>query len=233
MSLLDCGTGPGSITCELAKALAPGNVIGIDIDPWMINRARDAAEQMELSNLRLKIADIEHLPFPDASFDAVWCSSTLQFLQKPLKGVEEVFRVLKPGGVFGVRDRNYECDYFGNPSPMLRRGRRIHYQLQLRADGIDLRFGRMQRSVLVAAGFENLITRASFEDHGDKVGARWAADFYSQFYRSERRRSEIAKRGYATVAEMDAMVLAWDAWASDPRSCYSIARIESVGWKPT
>lgn len=77
MRVLDCGCGPGSITMGLAAHVAPGEVIGIDLDPTHIALARRRAADAGLANVRFARADIYTLPFPDAAFDAVFCHSIL------------------------------------------------------------------------------------------------------------------------------------------------------------
>jgi ubiquinone/menaquinone biosynthesis C-methylase UbiE len=55
MHVLDCGCGPGSITLGLAVAVAPGEVVGIDIEPSQIDLARTRAEQQGCSNVRFDV----------------------------------------------------------------------------------------------------------------------------------------------------------------------------------
>src|SRR5687768_14024627 len=69
MRLLDCGCGPGSITFGLAAAVAPGEVVGIDLDPGSIDVARQQAAEQRMANVRFEVANIYVLPFPAGSFD--------------------------------------------------------------------------------------------------------------------------------------------------------------------
>ncbi len=63
MSLLDCGCGPGSITLGLARAVSPGQVVGIDLEPKMIERAKAFASEDRAGNVEFRVADIYGLPF--------------------------------------------------------------------------------------------------------------------------------------------------------------------------
>src|SRR5437870_3093703 len=65
MRLLDCGSGPGSITLDLAETVAPGEVVGIDLQPWQVELARALAIERGVGNVRFEVGDIYHLPFPD------------------------------------------------------------------------------------------------------------------------------------------------------------------------
>jgi ubiquinone/menaquinone biosynthesis C-methylase UbiE len=72
MRLLDAGCGQGSITIGLADAVAPGEVVGLDRDPEQVERARALAAERGVTNVRFEVGDAYALPFPDASFDAVF-----------------------------------------------------------------------------------------------------------------------------------------------------------------
>ena len=87
MRVLDCGCGPGSITVGLAEHVAPGEVIGIDLDPTHIALAQRRAAAAGLANVRFARADIYTLPFPDAAFDAVFCQSLLSHLREPAQAL--------------------------------------------------------------------------------------------------------------------------------------------------
>src|SRR5438876_5325668 len=63
MRLLDCGCGPGSITLDLAAVVAPGEVVGIDLDPVSIELARQQAAESQLTQVRFEVANVYELPF--------------------------------------------------------------------------------------------------------------------------------------------------------------------------
>jgi SAM-dependent methyltransferase len=107
MRLLDCGCGPGSISADLASVVAPGKVIGIDIEPRQLEVARTLAAVRGVDNVEFQLANIYDLPFPEASFDAVFAHTVVEHLAEPRSAFAEVRRVLKPGGIFGVRDPDY------------------------------------------------------------------------------------------------------------------------------
>ncbi len=71
-TLLDCDCGPGALTLGLAEAVAPGQAVGIDLEPRMIERAVALATERQVANVRFQTANICDLPFPDGSFDALF-----------------------------------------------------------------------------------------------------------------------------------------------------------------
>src|SRR5215207_3754614 len=66
MRLLDVGCGPGSITLGLAAALAPGEVVGVDLRPEPLAQARAEASRRGIANVRFEVGSAYALPFPDA-----------------------------------------------------------------------------------------------------------------------------------------------------------------------
>lgn len=109
MRVLDLGCGPGSITLGLAEKVAPGEVIGVDLQPSQVAQAQALSAARGVMNVRFEVADVYRLPFPDGSFDAVFAHVVLMHLREPVRALAEMRRVLRPGGIVGVRD----CDWGG------------------------------------------------------------------------------------------------------------------------
>ena len=104
MRLLDCGCGPGSITVDLAQAVAPGEAIGIDLREDALAQGRALALERRIANVTFQTTSVYQLPYADGSFHAAFACAVLQHLAAPLAALKEMRRVLKPGGVIGIVD---------------------------------------------------------------------------------------------------------------------------------
>jgi SAM-dependent methyltransferase len=103
--VLDVACGPGNFTREFARLVdGSGIVVGIDASATMLGRAvRDTpAARGSDGNVAYVRGDATRLPFRDASFDAVCCYAALHLFPDPFAGLDEMARVLTPGGRIAV-----------------------------------------------------------------------------------------------------------------------------------
>ena len=119
MRVLDVGCGPGSITVGLAEAVAPGRVVGLDVQPSVLGEARAHAAARRTANVAFQAGSATALPFPDGAFDAVFAHTLLEHVREPLAVLREVRRVLRPGGVLGVRDVDWGSGVLWPPDPLV------------------------------------------------------------------------------------------------------------------
>ena len=92
---LDLGCGQGNTTRLLSRALGATECIGVEFDAALVDYA---SAQLNPAGVSFQQGDVTKLPFPDASFDVVFCRYLLVHVPDPMRGVREMMRVVRPGG---------------------------------------------------------------------------------------------------------------------------------------
>ena len=103
--VVDLGSGAGN-DCFVARRStgATGKVIGIDFTPAMIEKARANAEKMGYHNVEFRQGDIENMPITSTIADVVVSNCVLNLVPNKHAVIQDIFRVLKPGGHFSISD---------------------------------------------------------------------------------------------------------------------------------
>lgn len=229
MRVLDCGCGPGTITIGLAQAMAPGQVVGIDIEPGQIEAAQAQAAEQKVPNVSFQIASIYQIPFPDSYFDAAFGHSILEHLGRPLEALREVHRVLKSGGLAGLREVDQGGNLLEPSNPILEKS----LELQEKAwqlNGGNPHLGRTLRALLAATGFINIQASSSYDSYGTpeevKLWAERMVDHFAQSSLSDR----LVELGWADRTLLEQIRAAWREWSDHPNAFYARARVEVIGW---
>lgn len=103
--VLDVGCGAGIDALIAATRVAPGGrVIGLDMTPAMLDRARAHAAAMKLDEVEWQQGLMEALPLPDASVDVVLCNGVLNLSTRKSRALAEMRRVLRSGGRLALAD---------------------------------------------------------------------------------------------------------------------------------
>jgi len=227
MRVLDLGCGPGSITLGLAEAVAPGEVVGVDFQPAQVAQAQALSAARGVMNVRFEVADVYRLPFPDGSFDAVFAHAVLMHLREPVRALVEMRRVLRPGGIVGVRD----SDWGGRIHVPATRLLEQWYALTVRVrqlNGGDPFMGRHHRRLLLEAGFARAEATVSVWSDGTPEKTRRRASFLKAQLQGFA--PTALSEGWMDQTTVEAVAAEFDAWAERSDALYAETLCEAIGW---
>jgi len=101
-SVLEVAPGPGYLAIEIAK-LGPYQLTGLDISHSFVRIAKENAQREGVA-IDFQQGDAAHMPFPDNSFDFAVCRAAFKNFSDPVGALDEIYRVLKPGGKASIYD---------------------------------------------------------------------------------------------------------------------------------
>ncbi len=148
--VLEVGCGTGAVL-ETIQVSPPTSLFGLDIDPQSLRLATS-----QVKNAKFLGGDAHQLPHPKATFDVTFCHFVLLWLSDPLRGLQEMRRVTRPGGaviVFAEPDYSRRIDH---PTELAQVGK---WQTDaLRAQGADPELGGKLSELFRAAGFKDIVS---------------------------------------------------------------------------
>ncbi|AWB89477.1 class I SAM-dependent methyltransferase [Salinibacterium hongtaonis] len=214
LSVLDIGCGPGTITVDLARRVAPGRVIGLDASAEVIAKARTLADDEGVDTVEFVVGDAYSTGFSDDSFDIVHAHQTLQHVADPVAVLREMRRVMKPGGVVAARDVDYAGTMVYPTSPGLERWAELYQQVH-RSNGGEPDAGRRLKAWAREAGFATVQSSADIwcfaSDHDrDWWGGMWQTRVLESAFAGD-----AISKGLATRADLQQISDAWRDWADD------------------
>jgi ubiquinone/menaquinone biosynthesis C-methylase UbiE len=227
MRLLDCGCGMGALTSSLAERLSPGEVIGIDREPSQLEAARAWAAEKGIHNVRFETGSIYEIPYPDASFDAVFAFTVLEHLSEPRRAMREMRRVLKSGGVAGIYDPDYEAFLQAPSTPGLQELNQLMRRFS--EENGSPYYARHQRQYLLEAGFSRTQGFAFAVGGGDQQMLPFT---YQVMLKPtfESLRPWIIEHGLADDAHLDALLAEARAWSERPDAFFALMQCAAVAW---
>ena len=227
--LLDVGCGAGFLSARLAEAVAPGELVGIDIEPSQVEMAR-AAAQRGLDNAKFQVADALELPFADGSFDVVHLGGVLLHVADIDRALAEARRVLRPGGMAACRDLMLESCFAHPELGMMRRSFEAFVDL-VAADGGQPNIARDIKGHLRRAGFTDVRVTHSFETYDTPEELEFFSNIAKSWFLSDI--AGAAKEYGAVTDEMKlAIAHCLEEWSQAPGALAGIAFGQALAVRP-
>ena len=210
--MLDIGCGPGNITCDLARLVAPATVIGADLAADVIAQATTAIPS-DVTNVSFETADIYSLRFADASFDVVHAHQVLQHLSDPVAALREMRRVVAPGGVVAARDSDYQAFTWAPGDPLLSRWLEI-YRATAIGNKATPDAGRYLLGWAQEAGFADVTASASVWCYADDESRAWWGGLWADRILQSAFATQSVEQRHTTVEELTEISNAWRQWST-------------------
>ena len=209
--LLDVGCGPGTISLDLARRVAPGSVIGIDAASGVLAQAEAARLRAGVENVRFESGDVYHLTFDDASFDVVHAHQVLQHLTNPVRALTEMRRVLRPNGWLAVRDGDYAAFTWFPADARLDRWLALYHDITQRNQA-EADAGRRLLGWVQAAEFTNPVATSSTWTFATPEDRAWWGESWADRVESSAFADQAVRYGLSDAGELAAIATAWREW---------------------
>lgn len=231
LRVLDLGCGPGTISVGLARAVAPGQLHGVDIEESQVELSRSVAEANGVENATFHVADAADLPFADDSFDVAHCHNVLMHVPDTRAALAEVRRVLKPGGVIGCSELICRSSFTYPEYGVLQHGWRI-FEDVLRTDDGHPNIGRSLKEQLLASGFSAVRASASLNVHDSPSDVDFIYRLVTTWFLSSAITEAAIEYGVATAEQCAQIRAAYEMWKDDPAAVCALAFGEAIASKP-
>lgn len=223
--LLDVGSGPGTITADLAVMVR--EVLAVEVDDEAAAITRAGLQERGITNAEVVVGDVHALALPDDTFDVVHAHQVLQHVADPVTALREMARVTRSGGVVGVRDSDYAAFAWFPELAALDRWREL-YRAAARANGGEPDAGRRLLAWAHAAGLDDVTVGSSTWCFATPDERAWWGGMWADRVTRSALAEQLVREGRATEAELDELAEAWRTWAAHPDGWISIPHGELV-----
>lgn len=232
LRLVDVGSGPGTVTLDLARRVAPGAVLGVDPSALAVEYAAGLAFDGGVSNAGFAVGDPYELPVADASVDVVHAHQVLQHLDNPVAALREMRRVLAPGGILAARDADYGAvawyPKLAGLTTWLAVYRAVH-----EFTGGDPDAGRALKAWARQAGFDTVTSSASMWCFASEAEREWWGESWAARALEPDFSVPAIESGAARLSDLQEISAAWHRWAQDPDGWFGMPHGEILAVRPS
>ena len=212
MALLDLGCGPGTVTADLARLVAPGQVVAVDSAEGILGLVRSQCAEAGVE-VAVGVAHGEVLPFPDDTFDVVHAHQVLQHVSDPVGVLREMRRVCRPGGIVAARDSDYAAVTWFPLVPELDEWLAL-YQRLARRNGGEPDAGRRLYGWAQRAGFSVITPGASAWCYADDTDRAWWGRLWADRLLASAFGEQAVAEGLASRGDLERLATGWRRWAT-------------------
>lgn len=222
MTLLDVGSGPGTITCDLAALV--DEVVALEQTADALRLTTSEVESRGVANVRGEVGDVHHLPFPDATFDVTHAHMVLQHVADPVQALREMARVTKPGGLIAARDSDYGMFTWLPASAEISEWLDLYHAVA-RASGGEPDAGRYYHQWAAAAGLSDVTFGSTSWVYASDSERMWWANVWADRLVNPKFIADAAHQGVAdtTLRKLAAGFL---NWAKAPAGLFLVPSVE-------
>lgn len=229
--MLDVGCGPGTLTVDLARKVAPGETVGIDVAEEVIAEAAAHAAEGGATDVSFRVGDFRDAGLEPASFDVVHAHQVLQHLRQPVEALAAMAELARPGGIVAARDSDYSAFTWFPSNGLLERWREV-YLAVARHNGAEPDAGRHLLQWARAAKLEDVEYGSSTWTFATIAERQWWSSLWAERCVSSSFACQAAEYGIATEADLASLANGWRAWAADPDAVFIVVHGEVLGRAP-
>ena len=225
--MLDVGCGPGTISADLSRRVAPGHVDAIDTSAEVIERARVLHPESDFPHLTFRTGDVYNIAAPDASYDIVFAHQVLQHLGDPLAALVEMRRVTSPDGLVAVRDADFGAFRWFPEDPRLDEWREVYFAVTSR-NGAHAGAGPRLKMWARDAGLSDVSVSGSVWTFSTPDERAWWGGLWAERTENSDFARQAVDYGIATSSTLSSFAAAFRDWATHEDAVFSVPHVEII-----
>lgn len=210
--VLDVGCGPGTLTVDIARRVAPGRVVGVDVSAEVVEQAQTHAAEVGGVNATFVAGDFRTLDLEAGSFDVVHAHQVLQHLVDPVGALQAMAALARPGGLVAARDSDYAAFTWSPADERLDRWLAIYRSVTQR-NGAEANAGRHLLGWAQTAGLHDVAYTTSTWTFATPDDRTWWADLWAERTVASALGEQAVAYGVASFSELADVAAGWRAWA--------------------